>query len=58
MVAVLPVVVPEAWPPVRSTQQGLQGAGQVDKEVTHQEEPKGEEEEVAFSSAAAGLVVP
>lgn len=40
MCAFVPVVIGEAWPPVRSPEQGLQGTGQVHKQVTHQEEPK------------------
>lgn len=35
----LPVVVGEAWPPVGRPEQGLQGTGQVHKQVAHQEEP-------------------
>lgn len=37
--AVVPVVVGEARPPVGRPQQGLEGTCQVDKQVTHQEEP-------------------
>ena len=34
-----PVVVPEPWPPVGGLQEGLEGAGKVDKHVAHQEKP-------------------
>lgn len=59
----LPVVVGEARPPVGRPQQRLQRAGQVHKQVTHQEEPErskaseasSEELERAAAAGWAGL---
>ena len=39
-VFVVPVVIRKAWPPVGRPEEGLEGTGQVHKQVTHQEEPK------------------
>lgn len=43
MMSYLPVVVLEAWSPVRCSQQGLNSTGKVHKQVAHEEEPVGRE---------------
>lgn len=46
-----PVIVGEAWPPVGRPEERLEGAGQVHKQVTHQEEPAGTRAELNLKHA-------